>query len=433
MVGILTPRMSENYTKSGVHSVIRKLGNNVKTRIFQENAQDIPFVSLNTPVIRRRVPWSLTNFLRKRSSGYVRCRGDFDETQSSNDIELPIRNYSCSERRSWPSVTNTQFTNAYGEIVLPLTGNLLKSCHSPVFTIKKIIDAMLDQRWRCVLELLSSIPSSYICLSPEPNISLINLFLYSCVFVNVSPSKRPYKHDAVVTKILDRLLVQGSTVEICKSGIQKTVLSSIFQNLCSASEIDFHSLFRRLLQSGLQVPVDLMTDGNLNYDTYYRILDCYARWKLQNPKLQNPPYSIESNFVLLLNIIYSGACMLPELNFPQNSPAAIIVSEIHRRFEILFKKNPHSLSTLARNKVRQIFPRKYFRELLSSGLSTNVPFFQHIQFSNKANELKDLVQWLNIVQSLPDNIRYNLMFLERRSLERELDFLLSVDLSDKLF
>ncbi|KAM3184457.1 hypothetical protein ACTXT7_008334 [Hymenolepis weldensis] len=315
MVGILTPQMNESYTKSAVHSVILKLSNNVKTRIFQENAQDIPFVSLNSPVIHRRVPWSLTNFLRKRSSGYVRCRGDFDETQSLDDIKLSVRNYSCSERKSWPSVTNTQFTDAYGEIVLPST----------------------------------------------------------------------------------------------------------------ASEIDFHSLFRRLLQSGLQVPVDLMTNGDMNYDTYYRILDCYANWKLQNPKLQNPPYSIESNFVLLLNIIYSGACMLPELNFSQNSQAAIIISEIHRRLEILFKKNPHSLFTLARNKVRQIFPRKYFRELLSSGLSTN-----HIKFSNKADDLKELVQWLNIVQALPDNIRYNLMFLERRSLERELDFLLSFDLNDEL-
>nr|CDS29157.1 conserved hypothetical protein [Hymenolepis microstoma] len=429
MVGILPPRMGESCTKSGVHSIIRKLNCNVKTRIFQDNVQDIPFVLLNSPVIHRRISWNLTNILRKRSSGYVRCRGDSDEPHSSDNIELSIRTFSCSERKSWPPATNEQFTNAHNEIVLSSAANLPKSCHSPALTTKKIVNAMLEQRWRCVLELLSNIPTSCICLSAESTISLIDLFLYSCAFVQISPSKRSYKHGAAVVKILDRLLVQGSTVEISKSGIQKAVLSSVFQNLCAASDIDFHSLFRRLLQSGLEVPLDLMTECDLNNDTYLRILDCYAKWKTQNPELQNPPYLIESNFILLINIIYSGAWMLPELNIPQDSLTSSIISKLHRRFEIIFKENPHSLSALARYKVRQLFPRKYFREILSCGLSTNVPFFQHIQFSNSAKEFKELLQWLNIVQALPDNIRYNLMFLERCSLEHELEFLLSVDLS----
>ncbi|VDO03492.1 unnamed protein product [Rodentolepis nana] len=430
MVGILPPRMGESCTKSGVHSMIRKLSYNVKTRIFQDNGQDIPFVLLNSPVIHRRISWNLTNILRKRSNGYVRCLGDSDEPRPSENIELSIRTYSCSERKSWPSAANEQFTNAHNEIVMSSAVNLPKSCHSPALTTKKIVNAMLEQRWRCVLELLTSIPTSCICLPAETSISLIDLFLYSCAFSQISPSKRSYKHGTAVVKILDRLLVQGSTVEISKSGIQKAVLSSLFQNLCSGSDIDFHSLFRRLLQSGLEVPVDLMTECDLNYGTYLRILDCYANWKAQNPKLKNPPYLIESNFILLLNIIYSGARMLPELNISQDISISSITYKLHRRFEIIFKENPHSLSALARYKVRQLFPRKYFREILSCGLSTNVPFFQHIQFSHSAKEFKELLQWLNIVQSLPDNIRYNLMFLERCSLERELELLLSVDLSD---
>ncbi|VDM17308.1 unnamed protein product [Hydatigera taeniaeformis] len=263
--------------------------------------------------------------------------------------------------------------------------------------------------------------------------SLLDLFLYSCVFVQASGATVTIDSDHIVVRIIDNLLARGCSVEVGAMGMQKNVLVSMYHSLYSQSNIDFHAIFRRLLQSGLQSPPDLLVNGEVTATPYYHLLDSYARWRVQNPHVKWPPNSLISKFLLLLNLLYSGAAFLPDIPCTDEQTIAAIIDETHTRIITLFKLNPLSLFALTRLKVRQLFPRKYFREIISHGLCTSVPFFKTIrQNLQSVHQMKQLMEWLSIVHTLPDNVRHDLMFLERRALDNDLAFILLSDINKEV-
>ncbi|EUB58810.1 hypothetical protein EGR_06359 [Echinococcus granulosus] len=386
---------------------MRRLSNTVKNHLSTENGQEIPFFPLEEPKHRRKISWRLPKFLREHgSNGYVRCRHDYEEAPSSNAIELKTKVSACAERVSWPAISTRQTRRPISEVISSSV-DLHDSCQQTLNPIKLILNAMLDHKWHRVMELLSQNIPTHTTLENGTSLSLLDLFLYSCVFVQASDTTVTNDYDHIVVRILDTLLARGCSVEICTTGIQKRVLISMYHSLYSQSNIDFHAIFRRLLQSGLQSPADLLVNGEVKATPYYHLLEEYARWRLHNPHMKWPPNSLISKFLLLLNLLYSGATILPDIARTDDHAIASIIDGTHARISTLFRLNPLSLFALTRLKTIRQYPQS-------------------------VHEMKQLMEWLNIVPTLPDNVRRDLMFLERRALENDLSFILLNDTNKEI-
>lgn len=422
--------MHESHSSAGMLSIMRKLSNTVKNHLSTENAQEIPFIPLEESRHKGKIFWHLPKFLRERGTkGYVRCHHDYEEVPRLNVIELKTKVSSTAERVSWPAVSIRQTRQPISEATSSSV-DLSEPCQQTLNPTKLILNAMLDQRWHRVLELLSQNISTQTTLENGTTLSLLDLFLYSCVFVQASGATVTTDYDHIVVRIMDNLLARGCSIEVGATGMQKKVLISMYHSLYSQSHIDFHAMFRRLLQSGLQTPPDLLVNGEVTTTPYYHLLDAYARWRVQNPHVKWPPNSLISKFLLLLNLLYSGASLLPDIPRIDDQAIATIIDGTHAKIITIFRLNPLSLFALTRLKVRQLFPQKYFREIISHGLCTSVPFFKTIrQYPQSVHQMKQLMQWLSIVRILPDNIRRDLLFLERRALNNDLAFILLTDIN----
>ncbi|CDS39802.1 conserved hypothetical protein [Echinococcus multilocularis] len=345
--------MHESYPPANIYSVMRRLSNTVKNHLSTENGQEIPFVPLEVPKHWRKISWRLPKFLREHgSNGYVRCRHDYEEAPSSNSIELKTKVSACAERVSWPAISTRQTRRPISEVISSSV-DLHDSCQQTLNPIKLILNAMIDRKWHRVMELLSQNIPTHTTLENGTSLSLLDLFLYSCVFVQASDTTVTNDYDHIVVRILDNLLARGCSVEICTTGIQKRVLICMYHSLYSQSNIDFHAIFRRLLQSGLQSPADLLVNGEVKATPYYHLLEEHARWRLHNPHVKWPPNSLISKFLLLLNLLYSGATLLPDIALTDDHAIASIIDGTHARISTLFRLNPLSLFALTRLKWRQ--------------------------------------------------------------------------------
>lgn len=427
IVGIPLSQSCEHIPLLPMHSALRKLSLKVKNHLNMENAQEFPFVQLEESKQRRKMNWNFSNILQDRGSrGYEKYLHEIEEITTSDYIQLVPKVIIFPERASWPTSNPIQSQKSSKEFCASSTG-LAVPCLYSSNPAKLVINAMLDQRWHRVLELLSHDVPTHSKEEDGSSVSLLDIFLYSIAFTNVSITSAVCDCEHTVIRILDRLLVKGCSVEVGVDGIQKSVLSSMYQSLYNSSQIDFHALFRRLIQGGLQVPDDILITQDLQSNPLYHVLHLFAKWSVENPESTSPPKSIISKIVLLLNLLYSGATLIPGVPFSNNSAVDIIVNRTHANIVSLFKRNPPSLFAQTRLKVRQLFPRRYFREIISSELCTSMPFFQTIQGSTNAIEFKDLVEWLNLVHTFPDNIRHSLMFLEYRVLKNDITFILFND------
>ncbi|KAL5104484.1 hypothetical protein TcWFU_006346 [Taenia crassiceps] len=386
---------------------MQKLGNTVKNHLSAENTQEIPFIPLEESKPRSRISWRLPKFLCERvTNGYVRCRHDYQEAPRLH-IELKKKVSSTTERVSWPVISARQIRRPNSEVVSSSI-DLSEPCQQTLNRTKLILNAMLDQRWHRVLELLSPNVPTHTTLENGVSLSLLDLFLYSCVFVQASNANTTTDYDHISVRIMDNLLARGCSVEVSPTGMQKKVLVSMYHSLYSQSHIDFHAMFRRLLQSGLQAPPDLLVNREVTATPYYHLLDTYARWRVQNRHVEWPPNALVSKFLLLLNLLYSGAALLPDIPRTNDEAIAAVINGTHAKITTIFRLNPLSLFALTRLKTLQQYPQS-------------------------AHQMKQLMQWLSIANTLPENVRRDLMFLERRALKNDLAFILLNDINKGIF
>ncbi|VDD83724.1 unnamed protein product [Mesocestoides corti] len=419
MVGVTLSSANETILPVHKHSILRVLNATLKNRLSHETTQNIPFIPLDQPKTKRRLSWNLPKFLRECGPrGYVRCQQDCEEKDWSNHIQLSTMASTSRDRASWPVISDM---DAVRTVLKPCTSTStvveprLHQCCS----MELLVEAIQHQRWEQVLGILSQDIPLKSSTEHLPDSSMLNLFLHCSV-----SAKGSQDCDKLSLAVLDALIAHGSVVSVGADGLQKDVLVAIYKHLYAPTSIDFHGFMRRLLQSGLEVPFDLLVSCEPSVNPYHHILESFARWKLNNPCKLSPPNSIISKFVLLLNCLYSEAVDIPAVSNSADE-VAVLMTKTHNRIVELLTRNPASLFAQTRIKVRRMFPRKYFRELISDRLYTVRPFFQTIKGLDNPADVKVFFDWLEIVQTLPDNVRQSLIFLEQRNLQKELTFIFS--------
>ncbi|VDK88501.1 unnamed protein product [Dibothriocephalus latus] len=294
--------------------------------------------------------------------------------------------------------------------------------------------------------------------------SLLDMFLF-CILNNppachqwsrqVLKTTEKAESCGILTSIMDRIITSGAYIEFYSgsSGPRGFAVNLVYQLYKTATSqlleqpqlegtllphpVDAHGFLRRLLQSGLCLPVNFFKLCNVQElrtnettEPFSRFLLALAQWRIEADPQQKVPLPYRAHLALLLNIIFAGAEKLPDLpsRCGLGDPVGNLATKYYRSFEALIKRGHSRLFSQARCLVRRILPKRFFREIVRDKLDSANSFLNTLQersLQMSEDEFASYQKCLQLINQLPDILRRRLMFMEVNDLSFEIEFILS--------